>query len=202
MVATATRTTLPPRPGTTALQRGGLLVGLVAFVTALLVEVPGLDAPGQRMLAIFLLAIVLWVTEAIPLMATAVGVILLEVLLISDQALVALPGEPLPAADYFAALANPVIVLFLGGFLIADGASKFGLDRNLAARSAHRLRRDPGARPAAPPARARHRPRVATAAQARRPLTPNGRRVDGASELRPGPTHAGTCRPRRGSAHR
>lgn len=133
MVATATRTTLPPRPGTTALQRGGLLVGLVVFVTALLVEVPGLDAPGQRMLAIFLLAIVLWVTEAIPLVATAVGVILLEVLLISDQALVALPGEPLPAADYFAALANPVIVLFLGGFLIADGASKFGLDRNLAA---------------------------------------------------------------------
>jgi solute carrier family 13 (sodium-dependent dicarboxylate transporter), member 2/3/5 len=44
------------------------------------------------MLAIFLLAIVLWVTEAIPLVATAVLVILLEVLLISDQALVGFDG--------------------------------------------------------------------------------------------------------------
>lgn len=85
------------------------------------------------MLAIFALAIVLWVTEPIPLVATAVLVILLEVLMISDQALVAVPGEPLAAADVFAALADPVIILFLGGFLIADGAAVFGLDRNLAA---------------------------------------------------------------------
>ena len=120
-------------PGLTALQRAGLLVGLVAFLVPLLIDIPGLEPAGQRMLAIFLLAIVLWVTEAIPLVATAVLVILLEVLMISDQALVAVPGDLLSAADYFAALADPVIVLFLGGFLIADGATKFDLDSNLAA---------------------------------------------------------------------
>jgi solute carrier family 13 (sodium-dependent dicarboxylate transporter), member 2/3/5 len=120
-----------PRP--TTLQRTGLVVGLVAFLVPLLVDIPGLEPGGQRMLAIFLLAIVLWVTEAIPLVATAVLVILLQVLMISDQALVEVPGEVLVAADYFAALADPVIVLFLGGFLIADGAAKFDLDRNLAA---------------------------------------------------------------------
>jgi solute carrier family 13 (sodium-dependent dicarboxylate transporter), member 2/3/5 len=109
-----------------------LVVGAVAFVTPLVVDVAGLDAAGSRMLAIFLLAIVLWVTEAIPLVATAVLVILLEVLLISDQALVALDGDVPAAADYFAALADPVIILFLGGFLIAHGAGKFDLDRNLA----------------------------------------------------------------------
>ncbi len=120
-----------PRP--TRLQRGGLLVGAVVFLLPLVVDIPGLDPAGQRMLAIFLLAIVFWVTEAIPLVATAVLVILLQVLLLSEQAI--LPGseEVLTSASVFAALADPVIVLFLGGFLIADGAAKFGLDRNLAA---------------------------------------------------------------------
>lgn len=66
-------------------------------------------------------------------------VILLEVLLVADKAL----GDPtagnpdlieaaLPASSYFAALANPVIILF-SGFMIADGAEKYGLDKNIAA---------------------------------------------------------------------
>jgi solute carrier family 13 (sodium-dependent dicarboxylate transporter), member 2/3/5 len=120
-----------PRP--TRLQRAGLLTGAVVFLAPLVLDVPGLDPAGERMLAIFLLAIVLWVTEAIPLVATAVLVILLQVLMLSEQAI--LPGgeEVLTATSVYAALADPVIVLFLGGFLIADGAAKFGLDRNLAA---------------------------------------------------------------------
>jgi solute carrier family 13 (sodium-dependent dicarboxylate transporter), member 2/3/5 len=131
----ATSTSRPrvrlPRP--TRLQRGGLLVGGVVFLLPLLLDVPGLDPAGERMLAIFLLAIVFWVTEAIPLVATAVLVILLQVLLLSEQAIVPGSEEVLTSASVFAALADPVIVLFLGGFLIADGAAKFGLDRNLAA---------------------------------------------------------------------
>jgi solute carrier family 13 (sodium-dependent dicarboxylate transporter), member 2/3/5 len=120
-----------PRP--TRLQRGGLVVGAVVFLLPLVFDVPGLDPAGERMLAIFLLAIVFWVTEAIPLVGTAVLVILLQVLLLSEQAI--LPGseEVLTSASVYAALADPVIVLFVGGFLIADGAAKFGLDRNLAA---------------------------------------------------------------------
>jgi sodium-dependent dicarboxylate transporter 2/3/5 len=117
----------------TPIQRIGLVVGALAFVAVLLIDIPTLDTAGQRMLAIFLLAILLWVTEAIPLYATAVLVILLQVLMLSDQALVPLDADLPTAASYFATLANPVIILFLGGFLIADGARKFGLDRNLAA---------------------------------------------------------------------
>jgi sodium-dependent dicarboxylate transporter 2/3/5 len=124
------RATLP-RPN--LLQLIGLLLGSIAFLVPLLIDVPGLEPAGERMLAIFFLAILLWVTEAIPLYATAVLVILLQVLMLSDQALVVGAGPLPPAASYFAALANPVIILFLGGFLIADGAHKFGLDRNLAA---------------------------------------------------------------------
>ncbi|MDO4900985.1 DASS family sodium-coupled anion symporter [Actinomyces sp.] len=111
----------------------GLLLALVVFVVPLVVDVPDLDPMGERMLSIFLLAIVLWVTEAIPLVATAVLVIGLEVLLISDQAVLPVPEDATAYSSFFAALANPVIVLFLGGFLIADGSEKFHLDKNLAA---------------------------------------------------------------------
>ena len=113
----------------------GLVLGAVMFLAPLLVDVPGLEDMGERMLAIFLLAIVLWVTEAIPLVATAVLVIALEILLVSNQALLPVPGDG-DATKYSAflgALANPVIILFLGGFLIADGAEKYRLDKNLAA---------------------------------------------------------------------
>lgn len=115
------------------IQRYGLVIGALVFLLPFLLDIPGLDEPGERMLSIFLLAIVFWITEAIPLMATAVLVILLEILLISDAALLPVGEEALTYSSYFASLANPVIILFLGGFLIADGAAKFGLDHNLAA---------------------------------------------------------------------
>ncbi|RAX22552.1 MULTISPECIES: DASS family sodium-coupled anion symporter [Actinomyces] len=111
----------------------GILIGITVFVAPFLVDVPDLDPLGERMLSIFLLAIVFWVSEAIPLVATAVLVIGLEVLLISDQAVLPVPADATAYSSFFAALANPVIVLFLGGFLIADGAEKFHLDKNLAA---------------------------------------------------------------------
>lgn len=121
-------------------QLGGLVVGAIAFLYPLVFGVPGLSVPGERMLAIFLLAVVFWVTEAVPLTATAVLVIFLEVLLISSDAVIdptggdpALADAALPASTYFATLANPVIILFLGGFLIAVGAQKYGLDKNIAA---------------------------------------------------------------------
>jgi len=110
-----------------------VVLGAVVFAVPLVFDVPGLDDPGERMLSIFLLAIVLWVTEAIPLVATAVLVIGLEVLLVSDQALLPVPEGATRYAEFLAALANPVIILFLGGFLIADGAAKYHLDKNLAA---------------------------------------------------------------------
>ena len=120
-------------PALTRRQVVGLVLGAVMFLAPLLVDVPGLEDMGERMLAIFLLAIVLWVTEAIPLVATAVLVIALEILLVSNQALLPVPGDATKYSAFLGALANPVIILFLGGFLIADGAEKYRLDKNLAA---------------------------------------------------------------------
>lgn len=110
------------------------------FFVPLLVDIPNLGEPGERMLAIFLLAIVFWITEPIPLTATAVLVIGLEVLLVSTGSpFDPTGGDPSQAehvakySEYFATLANPTIILFMGGFMIAEGAEKFSLDRNLAA---------------------------------------------------------------------
>lgn len=47
------------------------------FWVPLLSDAPNLDAAGERMLAVFLVALVLFVTEAIPLYATAAPIILL-----------------------------------------------------------------------------------------------------------------------------
>lgn len=118
---------------TSKLQRFGQIAALIGFIFPFLVDVPGLDGVGERMLAIFLAAIMLWVTEAIPLSATAVLVIMAEVLLVSDQALLPVAETAPASSTFFAALANPVIILFLGGFMLADGASKYGVDRAIAA---------------------------------------------------------------------
>jgi sodium-dependent dicarboxylate transporter 2/3/5 len=108
-----------------------LVVAAIAFLIPLVFEFNDLSPAGHRMFAIFLLAIVLWVAEPIPLFATAVLIIILEILMISDQAVVDLPADFTPRAfrDYYAALADPVLMLVLGGFFLAMGSSIFRLDR-------------------------------------------------------------------------
>ncbi|MGO0575644.1 SLC13 family permease [Ornithinimicrobium panacihumi] len=119
--------------GGTTTQKIGVVAAVLAFLLPLLVDVPGLEPAGERMLSIFLMAIVLFVTEAIPLVATAVLIIFLQVLMLTEQALVPLAEPAATSREFWATLADPVIILFLGGFLLADGAAKYALDRNLAA---------------------------------------------------------------------
>lgn len=118
----------------TLTQRIGLVAAAVAFCVPWFVTFENLTPEGHRVLSIFLLAVVLWVTEAIPLHATATIIILSQILLISDKALIPV-SEDFSAPKYsvfYAALAHPVLMLFLGGFFLADGAAKYRLDRNLA----------------------------------------------------------------------
>lgn len=111
----------------------GRIATVIVLCTSLFITIPGLDPAGTRMFGIFIAAILLWVTEAIPLAATAVLIIFLEVLLVSDQALLPVAEEAPKGTLFFGALANPVIILFLGGFMLADGAAKYKLDRALSA---------------------------------------------------------------------
>ena len=119
-----------PKP----LQIGGLIAAVVALVGPMVFDIQGLSEVGERVLGIFLMAVVLWVSEAIPLFATAALIILLEIVLISDQAVWGLPSID-PVTDYrefFGSLAHPVLMLFLGGFFLAEGANKYRLDRTMA----------------------------------------------------------------------
>lgn len=63
----------------------------LALVGTMAADIPGLEPSGERMLGIFLAAIILWVTEAVPLVATSMGVILAEVLLVSSEGAPARP---------------------------------------------------------------------------------------------------------------
>jgi len=112
----------------------GLVVACAAFALPFVVHFPGLSVEGHRIFALFLAAVVLWVTEAVPLHATATIIILLEILLVSDKSLLGIPeGFTPPSYRIFSGtLAAPVLMLFLGGFFLAHGAAKFDLDRNLA----------------------------------------------------------------------
>jgi solute carrier family 13 (sodium-dependent dicarboxylate transporter), member 2/3/5 len=113
----------------------GLVLAIIFFIIPFVHTFEGLTPQGHYMLAIFLMAVALWVSEAIPLHATAALIIFLNILMISDRGMLPITDESFSApafARFFATLANPILMLFLGGFFLADGAAKYKLDRNLA----------------------------------------------------------------------
>ncbi len=184
-----------------------LFAGIALFILPFFLELEGLSLMGHITLGIFLLAAVFWVTEPIPIYATSLLVIFLQILFLSVQGPLfqlnevpsatpaaveegvweipagalqdgervlllvnknraeAVPVEvvgedaetvtvrsdlvaansrlvldadhwllefPAPGyTSYLNALANPIIILFLGGFVLASAAVKYQLDRNL-----------------------------------------------------------------------
>jgi len=101
-------------------KRLGLLLGPLLFVV-LLVAPLGLEPSAHRLAAIVAMAVVLWITEAIPLAATALLAPALAVIM-----------AVAPAQDALAPFASPLIFLFLGGFMIARGLQVQGMDRRAA----------------------------------------------------------------------
>lgn len=113
---------------------------IVLLLPASAFPVEGLTVIQQRVIAIFLLAALCWVLEPIPIYATSVVIIVLELLLLSDKGLYLFRldegspkfGELLNYSDIMATFASPIIMLFLGGFFLAMAATKYRLDVNLA----------------------------------------------------------------------
>ena len=103
-------------------ERVGLLVGLALFAAALALPAPaGMPEPAWRAAAVAMLMAAWWVTEAVPIPATALLPLLLFPLL-----------GILPIGDAASPYANPVIYLFMGGFLIAAALEQCGLHRRMA----------------------------------------------------------------------
>lgn len=113
---------------------------IILLLPASAFPIEGLTVIQQRVIAIFLLAALCWVMEPIPIYATSVVIIVLELLLLSDKSLYLFrldEGQPhfgnlMSYSEIMATFASPIIMLFLGGFFLAMAATKYRLDVNLA----------------------------------------------------------------------
>ncbi|HYC33244.1 MAG TPA: DASS family sodium-coupled anion symporter [Gemmatimonadales bacterium] len=102
-------------------RRIGAALALTAFVGILTLPFPELEVEAHRLAAVLGLVVVLWVSEALPLSATALlGAALCVVLGVA------------PAKVVFAPFADPLIFLFIGAFILSRGIFIHHLDRRVA----------------------------------------------------------------------
>jgi len=98
-----------------------VVIALLAFAAGSLDAPEGLSQNGWSSLVIFLLCLVLWVTQLLPLAVTSLlGLALLPLLGV------------LPATDVFALFGNPAVFFILGAFMLAAGAMQSGLSERMA----------------------------------------------------------------------
>ena len=116
-----------------------ITLAITIFIWAVPVSffgIPGLTVVQQRMIAIFLFAALMWIFEVIPNWTTSLIVIVVMLLSVSDKGLnFFCKPEYGTLVDYksiMASFADPVIMLFLGGFVLAIVASKYGMDAVMA----------------------------------------------------------------------
>lgn len=124
-----------------------IMLPIVLVITLFLWLVPtsffgieGLTVTEQRTIAIFVFAALMWMFEIIPTWTTSVLIIVIMLLTISDSSLSFMKGSGIPAEmgtfvsykSIMATFADPVIMLFLGGFILAIASTKVGMDVQLA----------------------------------------------------------------------
>lgn len=108
---------------------------LGSLTTWLLIANDAAAREAAIMAGIFVVAAALWATEALPLFATALLVIALQALLLANPGNWAGLGFESGSSPRFTeiihAAADPVLLLFLGGFILAEAAIKEGVDRRM-----------------------------------------------------------------------
>lgn len=119
----------------TKLKSAGLLLGLIGFCIPLLFTFSGLSLAGHVAMSIFLMAAVFWMFETIPIYSTSILVIFSQVLLLSAEGVIdyssVVSYDPESYTRFIGTLADPIIILFLGGFILADASVKYDFDKNL-----------------------------------------------------------------------
>lgn len=117
----------------TPVQFAGLIIGPIIALLLLLFFKPQPETPQiGYMLAVVALMAIWWITEAIPLAATS----LLPFVLFPSLGI-------LSANEAASAYFNPIIFLFLGGFLIALAMERWNLHRRIALAIIDSVGRDP-----------------------------------------------------------
>ncbi len=120
-----------------------VLLPIVLIVTIFLWAVPvsffgidGLTVVQQRMIAIFVFAALMWMFEIIPNWTTSLILIVVMLLTVSNKGLKFFCdpqfGTLVDYKSIMASFADPVVMLFMGGFVLAIVASKYGMDATIA----------------------------------------------------------------------
>jgi len=114
-----------------ARQTTGLILGPIVLLVMLFVPLP-LEPHQQTLAAILAFTIVYWLSEAIPIPATAVLALALCVLFNVPD--LGPNAEDAPGDIVYWAFASDTIFLFIGAFIIAQAMITHGLDRRFAFR--------------------------------------------------------------------
>ena len=99
----------------------GLLAGPVVFIIIYFIPIPSLSKEAHTLAAVLGLVLIFWLSEAIPIPATAILGAILNVIL----------GVAL-AKEVFAPFADPIVFLFIGSFILAEAITLHGLDKRFA----------------------------------------------------------------------
>lgn len=96
---------------------GGPLLAMLVFMT----PIDGLTLEAHKLLAIMVLVALWWITEPVPIPVTS----------LIGPTLAVITGV-VSASVAFASFANPMIFLFMGGFILAKAMMTHGLDKRFA----------------------------------------------------------------------
>ena len=99
----------------------GLIVAPILAIAVMLTPIDALTLEAHKLLAIMVLIAIWWITEPIPIPVTS---------LLGPTLAVIIGAAPVGTA--FAAFANSMIFLFMGGFILAKAMMNHGLDKRFA----------------------------------------------------------------------
>lgn len=115
-----------------------VLTAIVALLPTESLGIPELTVTQHRVIALFVFAASMWLTESLPSWVTSMVVVVVMLLTVSNSAFDFLIeegegfGKLVAYKDIMHCFADPTIMLFIGGFVLAIGMTKTKLDVALA----------------------------------------------------------------------
>ena len=99
----------------------GLIFGPLLAIAVILTPIDTLTLEAHKLLAIMVFVALWWITEPVPIPVTS----------LIGPSLAVITGA-IPVATAFSAFSNPMIFLFMGGFILAKAMMMHGLDKRFA----------------------------------------------------------------------
>ena len=124
-------------PVRTTAQKYGLYFALAALLVLLLLPAPaGLPVAGQRMLAILVFSVIIWMTEAVSYPVSAAVIMTLMAFLLGTAPDIAAPGKVIGTSRgltmALGGFSNTALALVAAALFLSAAMTKTGLDRRIA----------------------------------------------------------------------